>query len=181
MNSTCQLDNVCLVAETAMYDEEQWNWFFCFLFFSSFWAEGRKWFLWTITALKLWLLQLVLPTVHSKLGHPCLVVGADGAPGSQRAMGREDAGSLFQCPRNCEHFLVLHLESQILPDPVWTHQCFSPSIGPSFQCGRKNWEWFRISLCKVFPSNSQPPMGFPGRVVYNRPLSPNGFIYYFWI
>lgn len=99
-------------------------------------------------------------------------------PSSQWAMGREGAASLR---KNHEHFLVLRLESQIFPDPVWTPQCFSPSTNPSFQCGRKNWEWFRINLNKVFPSNSLPPMGFPGRVAYNRPLSPNGFIYYFWI
>lgn len=28
MNSACQLDSVCLVAEKAMYDEEQWDSFF---------------------------------------------------------------------------------------------------------------------------------------------------------
>lgn len=111
----------------------------------------------------------------------CCWLHVEGAPVPQWAMGREYAQSAFQYPKNSEWFLVLHLESQIFPDPAWTHQCFSPSIDPSFQWGRKNWEWFRTNLHKVFPSNSQPPMGFPGGAIYNRLLSPNGFIYYFWI
>lgn len=49
--------------------------------------------------------------------HP-LVAGADGTPRSQRAVGREGAGSLFRRPKSHERFPVLRLESQIFPDPV---------------------------------------------------------------
>lgn len=166
-----------------MYDEEQWDSFLGLVIFFGFFlpfeqrvGSGSFELLYHIS----FDCNLYSSLYRLSIHHP-LVAGAGGSLGSLWAIGREGAGSLFQWYRKCEHFLALHLRCRIFPDPVWTHQCFSASIDPSFQCRRKNWEWVGINFHEVFPSNSQPPMGFPGRLVHNRPLSPNGLIYYFWI
>lgn len=166
-----------------MYDEEHWDSFLGLLVFLWFFlpfeqrvGSGSFELLYHISFDCNFYSSLYLLGIH----HP-LVAGAGGGPGSQWAMGREGTGSLFQWYKKCKHFLALYLQCQIFHDLVWTHQYFSAPINPSLQCGRKNWEWVRINFHKVFLSNSQPPMSFPGSLVYNRPLSPNGFIYYFSI
>lgn len=182
MNCKCQLDSACLVTESNVWWGTMglffgFSGFFCFFLpFEQRVGSGYFELLYHTSFDCNFYSSLYLLSTH----HP-LAAGAGGGPGSQWAIAREGAGSLFQCCRKHKHFLALHLQSQIFPDPVWTHKCISASIDPSFQCGRKNWEWVGINFREVFPSNSQPPMGFPGRLVYNRPLSPNGFIYYFWI
>lgn len=72
MNSTCQLDRACLVTESNVWWGTVGLFFgfsHIFGFFSSFWTEGGKWFLWTIVPHKLWL-QFLLLSVSSKYTPP---------------------------------------------------------------------------------------------------------------
>lgn len=92
MNSTCQLDSVCLVVEKAMYDEEQWDSFFCVCFLPfeqrvgscSFERSHHVSFDYCNLCSLLYLLNVPPP--------PCS--WSSWCSGSQWARGREGAGCL---------------------------------------------------------------------------------------